>query len=71
MIVNGPAYCFKCDKVVITKLKESSSSEAKFHSVGAEIRDKPYGTDEADKCKTMIKTIQSQPTPKTLLIPLI
>ena len=40
MIVNGPAYCFKCDKVVITKLKESSSSEAKFHSVGAEIRDK-------------------------------
>ena len=40
MTVKGPAFCFKCDKVVITKLKESTSSEAKFHSVGAEIRDK-------------------------------
>lgn len=36
---------------------------------GAEIRDKPYGTDEASKCKTMIKTIQSQqPAQKNFLM---
>ena len=43
MIVKGTAFCFNCNKIVNTKLRESesrNSSEPTVESLGAEIRDK-------------------------------
>tara|TARA_B100000686_G_scaffold320686_1_gene372614 strand:+ start:5619 stop:6167 length:549 start_codon:yes stop_codon:yes gene_type:complete len=40
MTVSGPAFCFKCNRVIITQLSESKSSNPDLESLGAEIRDR-------------------------------